>query len=174
VSGSENAFRTSISSVFMPSPRTNSLTISILVTLGGAGEKRTLKIGAKYADVVHIITNSTEELEHKVEVLRKHCANVNRDFSSIRIATGLRPLLDPSPQEVKSQVEWVAARRGISTAEAEKLVQRSVGAKNILHTIGEYQRLNVALITFNIISVEEVKSLNDQVIPKLNREENRA
>jgi F420-dependent oxidoreductase-like protein len=141
----------------------------IPIMIGGAGEKRTLKIAAKYADIAHIIANSTQELEHKLEVLRKHCSNISRDFSSIRIASGIRPLLDPSGEEIKAQVEWIATRRRIPTAEAEKIVQKTVGPKNILDTIGEYQHLNVTLITFNMRSIEEIKSLKDQVISKLNR-----
>jgi F420-dependent oxidoreductase-like protein len=141
----------------------------IPIMIGGAGERRTLKIAAKYADIAHIIANSTRELEHKLEVLRKHCSNVSRDFSSIRIGSGLRPLLDPSKEDVKAQVEWVATRIRIPAAEAEKIVQKTVGPKNILATIGEYQHLNVTLITFNMRRIEEVKSLKDQVISKLNR-----
>jgi alkanesulfonate monooxygenase SsuD/methylene tetrahydromethanopterin reductase-like flavin-dependent oxidoreductase (luciferase family) len=135
--------------------------------IGAVGEKRTLKIAAKYADIAHIVATSAQELEHKLEVLKKHCSNVGRDFSSIRIASGLRPLLDPSGEEVKALVERMATR--IPTAEAEKIVQKMVGPKNILDTIGEYQHLNVSLITFNIRRIEEIKSLKDQVISKLNR-----
>jgi F420-dependent oxidoreductase-like protein len=141
----------------------------IPIMIGGAGEKRTLKIAAKYADIAHIIANSTEELEHKIEVLMKHCSNVSRDFSSIRIASGLRPLLDPSREEIKAQVEWMATRRRIPTVEAEKSVQKRVGAKNLLATMREYQHLNVSLITFNMRRDEEIKSLKDQVISKLDR-----
>jgi F420-dependent oxidoreductase-like protein len=141
----------------------------IPIMIGGAGEKRTLKIAAKYADIAHIIANSTQELEHKIEVLMKHCSNVSRDHSSIRIASGLRPLLDPSPEEIKTQIEWTATRGRMSTVEAEKSVRKTVGAKNFLATISEYQRLNVSLITFNMRRIEEIKSLKDQVISKLDR-----
>ena len=141
----------------------------IPIMIGGAGEKRTLRIAAKYADIAHIIANSTQELEHKLEVLRKHCSNVGRDFSSIRIASGLRPLLDPSEEEIKAQVEWMATRRRMPTAEAEKIVQKTVGPKNILATVEEYQDLDVNLITFNMRRIDEIKSLKDQVISKLNR-----
>lgn len=140
------------------------------IMIGGAGEKRTLKIAAKYADIVHVITNSTQELEHKIEVVRRHCRSVGRDFSNLSIASGLRPLLDPSQGEFKTQVEWVRTRRNLSAAEAEKIVQKTVGAKNILATIGEYRSLNVSLITFNMRRIEEIKSLNDQVISKLDRQ----
>jgi F420-dependent oxidoreductase-like protein len=141
----------------------------IPIMIGGAGERRTLKIAAKYADIAHIIADSTQELGRKIEVLMKHCSKVSRDVSSIRIASGLRPLLDASPEEIKTQVEWMATRRGVPTVEAEKSVQKTVGAKNLLATIGEYRRLNVSLITFNMRRVEEIKSLEDQVISKLDR-----
>jgi alkanesulfonate monooxygenase SsuD/methylene tetrahydromethanopterin reductase-like flavin-dependent oxidoreductase (luciferase family) len=141
----------------------------IPIMIGGAGEKRTLKIAAKYADIAHIIANSPQELEHKLEVLRKHCSNLSRDFSCIRIASGLRPLLDPSQEEIKAQVEWMATRRGIPTAEAEKTVRKTLGPKNILSTIGEYQHLNVTLITFNMRRIEQIRALKDEVISELDR-----
>lgn len=55
------------------------------------------------------------------------------------------------------------------TAEAEKIVQKTVRSKNILATIEEYQDLNVNLITFNMRRIDEIEFLKDQVISKLNR-----
>jgi hypothetical protein len=47
-------------------------------------------------------------------------------------------LLDPSEEEMKAQVEWMATRRRMPTAEAEKIVQKTMGPKNILATVEEY------------------------------------
>ncbi|HEX2913615.1 MAG TPA: LLM class F420-dependent oxidoreductase [Chloroflexia bacterium] len=52
--------------------------------IGGAGEKVTLKLVAKYADACNV-TDSTDPAfyRHKFEVLRKHCQEQGRDFNSI-------------------------------------------------------------------------------------------
>ena len=54
--------------------------------IGGAGEKRTMRIAARYADEWNSWT-TPEVLEHKVGVLRKHCADVGRDPSEIAVST---------------------------------------------------------------------------------------
>jgi F420-dependent oxidoreductase-like protein len=140
---------------------------SIPIMVGGSGEKRTLKIAAKYADISHLFANSPQQLDHKLQVLRKHCTNVKREFSQIKIAVGLRPLLDPSKEEIKTQTERISRTAGISLSEAEKTVYATAGAKNLLNVIKEYQRLGVNLITVSGIDLEEAKSFKDQIISKV-------
>jgi F420-dependent oxidoreductase-like protein len=52
------------------------------IMIGGSGERRTLKIAAKYADACNIF-GSVETVKKKLDVLRKHCHNVGRDYDSI-------------------------------------------------------------------------------------------
>ncbi|AEA28430.1 LLM class F420-dependent oxidoreductase [Pseudonocardia benzenivorans] len=51
------------------------------VLIGGGGEKKTLRLVAKYADACNII--NSPELEHKLEVLRGHCEREGRDYDEI-------------------------------------------------------------------------------------------
>ena len=57
------------------------------ILIGGTGEKKTLRLVAQYADVWNG-TCSLEELPHKLDVLRRHCDTVGRDFSEIRLTAG--------------------------------------------------------------------------------------
>src|SRR5882757_11368853 len=57
------------------------------ILIGGDGEKKTLRMVAQYADVWNT-TASIEELPHKLDVLRRHCDAVGRDFSEIRLTSG--------------------------------------------------------------------------------------
>jgi len=52
------------------------------ILIGGGGEKRTLKIVAKYADAWNIISYP-EMVKHKLEVLERHCEDVGRDPATI-------------------------------------------------------------------------------------------
>jgi F420-dependent oxidoreductase-like protein len=54
--------------------------------IGGAGERRTLRIAAQYADHWNAWT-TPELLAHKVSVLREHCAEVGRDPAEIHVST---------------------------------------------------------------------------------------
>jgi F420-dependent oxidoreductase-like protein len=52
------------------------------ILVGGSGEKRTLKIVAKYADACNLF-GSAETVKKKLDILKTHCRNVNRDYGSI-------------------------------------------------------------------------------------------
>jgi F420-dependent oxidoreductase-like protein len=71
--------------------------------VGGAGERRTLRIAAKYADEWNSWT-TPELLAHKVSVLRDHCEQVGRDPGEIHVST--QALLYLSTDQ-----EWLAAKR---------------------------------------------------------------
>jgi probable F420-dependent oxidoreductase len=61
----------------------------IPVLIGGGGEKKTLKLVAKHADIWHSF-GDPEVVEHKLGVLKQHCTDVGRDASEIEISTGIR------------------------------------------------------------------------------------
>ena len=51
------------------------------ILIGGGGEKKTLRLVAKYAQACNLF--ASPELEHKLEVLRGHCETEGRDYDSI-------------------------------------------------------------------------------------------
>ena len=57
------------------------------VMVGGSGERKTLRLVAKYADACNIA--SSPELGHKLEVLRGHCDDLGRDYATIEKTTQL-------------------------------------------------------------------------------------
>ncbi|MEO9363079.1 MAG: LLM class F420-dependent oxidoreductase [Nitrososphaera sp.] len=52
------------------------------IMVGGAGEKRTLWIVAKYADACNLF-GSVETVKKKLDILKEHCKSVGRDYGSI-------------------------------------------------------------------------------------------
>jgi F420-dependent oxidoreductase-like protein len=95
------------------------------IWIGGGGEKRTLRICAKYADGWNIPFTAPEVVAHKRDVLHQHCADVGRDPADIRVsvnvglawsedalkaqfgptAEGVRPgVLMGSPEEVHDMI----------------------------------------------------------------------
>jgi len=59
------------------------------ILIGGSGEKKTLRMVAQYADVWNTTDSEPDELEHKIDVLRRHCDTVGRDVSEVRKTVGL-------------------------------------------------------------------------------------
>jgi probable F420-dependent oxidoreductase len=61
----------------------------IPILIGGGGEKKTLKIVAKHADIWHSFSDAAT-LTRKLGILGEHCATVGRDIGEIEISTELR------------------------------------------------------------------------------------
>jgi F420-dependent oxidoreductase-like protein len=59
------------------------------ILIGGSGEKKTLRLVARYADVWNTEVPEVDELKHKVDVLTRHCETAGRDPSEIRKTIGL-------------------------------------------------------------------------------------
>jgi F420-dependent oxidoreductase-like protein len=55
----------------------------IPVLIGGAGERKTLRLVARYADACNVFASSPEEVAHKLDVLRGHCETEARDYDTI-------------------------------------------------------------------------------------------
>jgi alkanesulfonate monooxygenase len=64
------------------------------ILIGGAGERKTLRMVAQYADACNLFPGP--ELQHKLDVLRGHCDDLGRNYDDIEktVMTGL----DPGPQ----------------------------------------------------------------------------
>jgi F420-dependent oxidoreductase-like protein len=57
------------------------------ILVGGSGEKKTLRLVARYGDMCNLFdlphTGFADDLRHKLDVLRTHCATVGRDYDEI-------------------------------------------------------------------------------------------
>jgi F420-dependent oxidoreductase-like protein len=54
------------------------------IMIGGNGERKTLRLVARYGDACNLIVTSPAEVTHKLEVLRRHCDDAHRDYDAIR------------------------------------------------------------------------------------------
>lgn len=63
------------------------------IMIGGSGEKKTLRLVARYAQACNLYAGP--DLAHKLDVLRRHCDDVGRDYDQIE-KTVIGPL-DPGP-----------------------------------------------------------------------------
>jgi F420-dependent oxidoreductase-like protein len=63
------------------------------ILIGGSGERKTLRLVAKYAQACNLFAGP--EVGHKLDVLRGHCEDVGRDYDEIE-KTVMGPM-DPGP-----------------------------------------------------------------------------
>ncbi|HEU5037019.1 MAG TPA: LLM class F420-dependent oxidoreductase [Nocardioides sp.] len=67
------------------------------VLVGGGGERKTLRLVAQYADACNIFPEGVDGVRHKLDVLRRHCDDVGRDYDEIEktmLSGGADPLAD--------------------------------------------------------------------------------
>ena len=89
------------------------------ILIGGGGEKKTLRIVARYADAANV-SGTPEEVQHKFEVLEEHCKEIGRDFSTIR-RTIQAPLFMTDDDAFKQRViGGMSAAMGRTPLEAER------------------------------------------------------
>jgi F420-dependent oxidoreductase-like protein len=79
------------------------------ICIGGAGERRTLRIAARYAQHWNFPGGTPEQFAHKVDVLHRHCDDVGRDPAEILLSTHLLMWPDKTVADVVAQAEAYAA-----------------------------------------------------------------
>ncbi|HLI47508.1 MAG TPA: LLM class F420-dependent oxidoreductase [Chthonomonas sp.] len=57
------------------------------ILIGGSGERKTLRLVARYADACNLFTFPIPELRRKLDVLRSHCEAVGRPYEQIEKTT---------------------------------------------------------------------------------------
>lgn len=65
------------------------------ILIGGDGERKTLRLVAQYGDVWNSMSFDVDELEHKIDVLNRHCDSVGRDPGEIRKTSGGLAMTNP-------------------------------------------------------------------------------
>jgi F420-dependent oxidoreductase-like protein len=53
------------------------------ILVGGEGERKTLRLVAQYADASNVFAGNPDEMRRKMDVLRRHCDDVGRDYDAI-------------------------------------------------------------------------------------------
>jgi F420-dependent oxidoreductase-like protein len=75
------------------------------ILIGGAGEKKTLKLVARYADACNIFAYNLDETARKLDVLRQHCADEGRDYDQIEKTAQFRYDLGDNGENVSQVIE---------------------------------------------------------------------
>ncbi len=76
------------------------------ILVGGSGEKRTLKLVAQYADLCNIFGDPAT-VAHKVEILRRHCADVGRDPADVTVSRLSTLVLTANAEETAATKDFL-------------------------------------------------------------------
>ena len=98
------------------------------VLIGGRGEKKTLRLVAKYGDAWNIPGASPEELRQKLEILRGHCEREGRNYNDIEKSVLF--VFNPGPNgENTGQV--LEQLHAYAEAGAQTVIGSVIGVENI-------------------------------------------
>jgi alkanesulfonate monooxygenase SsuD/methylene tetrahydromethanopterin reductase-like flavin-dependent oxidoreductase (luciferase family) len=76
------------------------------ILVGGSGERKTLRIVAKYADACNLF-GSVETLKIKLNILKEHCKSVGRNYDSILKTTLGAIIIDDNKEIAKKRVQQI-------------------------------------------------------------------
>ncbi len=84
-----------------------------LITIGGGGEKLTLPLVARHADMWNCPTYSLGEFQHKYDVLRHECDKIKRDPATLRISEEAVLVIAESAAALPAALEQAKRRYGV-------------------------------------------------------------
>lgn len=123
----------------------------IPIMIGGGGEKRTLRLVAKYADMCNVF-GDPERVRHKVEVLRRHCEVVDRNPLEVEVTHLTNALAAADRKTLRTTVDRLRDRN--TTPEAYM-------KRNNAGTIDDLENLFVAYASagagHSIVAIPDVE-----------------
>ena len=116
------------------------------VLIGGGGERKTLRLVARYADACNVFGTDPEKLRHKFDVLRRHCDDVGRDYAEIEKTILTSVSITPDGSRGSLTPDALVERLGATT---------SVGAQHAIFSVRDVQ------------DVSKLELIGEKVIPQV-------
>jgi F420-dependent oxidoreductase-like protein len=84
---------------------------TIPLMIGGQGEKKTLRLVAKYADESNL-TGEVKDIPRKLAALEKHCQDLGRDRAEVSVTKMLMIAVAPTMEQADADLAAVASVKG--------------------------------------------------------------
>jgi F420-dependent oxidoreductase-like protein len=107
--------------------------------VAGGGEKKTLRIAAKYAQYTNFGGGDPEVFERKSQVLAEHCRDVGTDFDSIVRSSNFNVVIGESERNVSRKLSWMEEH--YRPFLASERVQRELDALRASPGVGTVEQL---------------------------------
>lgn len=152
---------------------TKPLQSDLPLVLGGGGERRTLDIVARYADIWNFY-GTVEVLRRKSAILDEHCERIGRDPRDIKRAVCLPIIIRSDAQAVEQRLRAVSTRNQVPHAELEREagVPLAGNAQQVAEHINRYLDIGfseVILMGSAPYDLETFERLAGEVAPLLKR-----
>lgn len=120
------------------------------ILVGGSGEKKTLRLVARYADACNLV-GDPGTVKRKVSVLRDHCDSEGRDFNEIEVTHLGQVLIGTSRADVDAKLEGL---RPANTAHEQ--FASTVNAGTVDEQVGRYRILADAGVQCAIVNFPDL------------------
>jgi F420-dependent oxidoreductase-like protein len=101
------------------------------ILIGGSGEKKTLRLVAQYADSCNISALDAAFAGQRLDVLRRHCADVGRDYDEIEKTAQVRFDLGEHGENVEQTIEHAHALAELGFTVAHGSLRRVSDARHL-------------------------------------------
>jgi F420-dependent oxidoreductase-like protein len=127
------------------------------ILVGGSGERKTLKIVAKYADACNLF-GSAETVRKKLDILKEHCKSVGRDYDSILKTKLGAIIIDGNNKEIaKNKVQETF--RGIPEEQIKEFVIYGT-PEDISRQIEELEEVGIQYLIVDLEPYREFEALD--------------
>jgi alkanesulfonate monooxygenase SsuD/methylene tetrahydromethanopterin reductase-like flavin-dependent oxidoreductase (luciferase family) len=120
------------------------------ILVGGGGERRTLRLAARYADACNVFGDA-DVVAHKVAVLHAHCDEVGRDRADVAVTQLSTTLVGRDGAELAGLLDGLRPRRW----SAERYAT-SVNAGTVADQVGRFRGLADGGVATAIVSFPDL------------------
>jgi F420-dependent oxidoreductase-like protein len=111
------------------------------LAIGGSGEKRTLRIVARYADIWNADNDDVESFARRNAILDEHCRAVGRDPGAIERTAGLAPpCIRPTREAAVDALTEVLTQQAMTPEAARRMADRSPFAGTVDSVVDALRR----------------------------------
>ena len=126
------------------------------IMIGGSGERKTLKLVAKYADACNIF-GSPQTISRKLAVLKDHCMTLNRDFDTILRTKLVHVIIDNNQELLANRLN--ERFKGVPEEERNEFVIYGT-PEQIISQIQLFTDSGIEYLIVNFESGREIESLD--------------
>jgi len=128
----------------------------IPILIGGAGEKKTLRVVARHADLWHGFADNAEQFARLLGVLHEHCRAIGRDPSSITPSTGGQVIVRDTAGQLEDRFNELVTRHHMPRISATQLTGT---VDHVATHIAERLTAGVRLFIASVAAPFDVESL---------------
>lgn len=126
------------------------------ILVGGGGERKTLKIVAKYADACNLF-GSVETVKRKLNILKEHCKTIGRDYDSILKSKLAIIVVDDDKQTSEKKIEQIF--KGMPEEQIREFAIYGT-PEDVLKQIELFEQVDIQYLIVDLDPTRELEALD--------------